>query len=341
MTQAIIRMSKLAVLVAALSVTACDSSKSQDSATAAPSSAAELRGGPIATRAPATPIPSSEWLRLRVGVKVYVGDDGADMTTQTICSTLAAYLATINNKDAAQCLHVKRGSPAIVETIIPSKSSDADAAFGAPHVQIRSADGSWAGFTSALLLQPVIPLGTTIVMQTLSDDVKVNLAPRQDSEIDSGPTLDRDVTVKLLRYYPDTGDRPLYVTVLDGEHAGQKGWIDALSGKTTDGVSISVLDFDVATPEPTTDPMQRTYTLTSKLRVFSDIRTCEDAFNAMHDDAAYQRLKDAVAAGSYHNFDAGATLHILSDPDPSQLWVIVGDDDGNQGCASRYNLPGY
>jgi hypothetical protein len=87
--------------------------------------------------------------------------------------------------------------------------------------------------------------------------------------------------------------------------------------------------------------MQRTYTLTDSLRVFNDLSVCKAAFNAMHDDDDYKKLQDAVANGQYHDFPAGSKLHISSDPDPSDLWVIVGDGSGNQGCASRYNLPGY
>ena len=39
--------------------------------------------------------------------------------------------------------------------------------------------------------------------------------------------------------------------------------------------------------------------------------------------------------------EASQLQHIVSDPDPNGLWVIVADDNGNQGCVSRYELPGY
>jgi hypothetical protein len=97
----------------------------------------------------------------------------------------------------------------------------------------------------------------------------------------------------------------------------------------------------VVKPVPTIDPMTRTYALTSGLRVFSDLQTCKDALNAMESDAAYKNLKDAVNSGAYHDFKAGDQLHIVSDPDPNDPWVIVRDDSDNQGCVSRYNLPGY
>lgn len=61
----------------------------------------------------------------------------------------------------------------------------------------------------------------------------------------------------------------------------------------------------------------------------------------MSDHAAFRRVEDAVRAGQYHDFRKGNRLHIVSDPDPNGLWVIVADDNGNQGCVSRYELPGY
>jgi hypothetical protein len=82
----------------------------------------------------------------------------------------------------------------------------------------------------------------------------LNLAPRQDSDFNVGPDLGGSVTVKILHYYPDTGNRPLYVTVLDGQHAGQNGWMFASDGETKDGASLSNLSYDFTTPAPTQDP---------------------------------------------------------------------------------------
>ena len=309
-------------------------------AAAAPSSVVDLQGGHIATQ-PQHGVPSAAiWDRLHVGLRVYTGDDGGDATTQTICSTLSLYLATFYESNTPRCKHIKRGQPATVEAIIASKASDADAGSGAPHVELRATDATWSGFTTVIPLQPAIPIGTVLVMKK-EGNATLNLAPRQGSDLNAGPDLGDKVTVKVLHYYPKTGDRSLYVTVLDGNRAGQNGWMFANDAETPDGYSGFTLTYAFASPQPTIDPMKRTYTLTSKLRAFSDLQTCKDAFNAMESDAAYKNLRDAVESGAYHDFDNGDKLHIESDPDPNELWVIVSDDNGNQGCVSRYNLPGY
>lgn len=309
-------------------------------ATAIPSSVAELREGAIATRPQSRLVSSASWDKLRVGLKVYTGDDGGDATTQTVCSTLAEYLGSIDDSNKPHCLHLKRGRPAIVEAIIPSRESDADSAFCAPHVELRGTESSWSGYTTVIPLQPAIPVGTALIMKK-EGNATINLAPRQSSDLNAGPDVGDKVRVKVLHYFPDTGDRSLYVTVLDGDHAGQNGWMFANEAKTPDGYSGFTLTYTIPSPPPTIDPMRRTYTLTSKLRVFSDLQTCKDAFNAMESDASYKNLKDAVESGAYHDFDSGDKLHIVSDPDPDALWVIVSDDNANKGCVSRYNLPGY
>jgi hypothetical protein len=245
----------------------------------------------------------------------------------------------LNDNTETNCSHKKRGISAIIEQVIPAKSEDdMSSVDGTPNVEIRATDGSWSGFTGIIGLQPNVPLGTVIVLKQMGNDV-LNLAPRQGSDLDVGPDLGKEAKVKVLHYYPASGDRTLYVTVLDGKYAGQNGWIFALGAETVDGKLVSTLDFAIATPAPTADPMTRTYTLTGHLRAFSDLDVCKASLNAMEDSAAYQQLKDAVANGAYHDFNAGTKLHIVSDPDPNDLWLIVSDDDGNQGCVSRYNLP--
>ena len=329
----------VAVALIAMTLSACSGSNSQKSANPVPSSIPDLQGNVVATKRQA--VSSESWSEARSGVRVYTGDDGGNATTLSVCSTLASLRAFMSGDSSADCSHKKRGLLAVIEQVIPAKSDTDSGSFaGAPNVEIRAADGSWSGYTTVVSLQPVVPLGTVVVMKRTGNET-LNLAPRQGSDLNAGPNLGDKVTVKVLHYYPDTGDRPLYVNVLDGTHVGQNGWMFAMDGETLDGKAVGNLDYNIATPAPTADPMTRTYTLTSHLRVFSDLDVCKAAFHAMESDAAYQQLKDAVANGDYHDFDSGARLHIVSDPDPNDLWVVVSDDNGNQGCASRYNLPGY
>lgn len=71
--------------------------------------------------------------------------------------------------------------------------------------------------------------------------------------MDDGPDLGGQATAKLLRYDPSTGDRDLYVTVLDGSLAGRSGWVfsgDAHGddGKPIDMFASSVIEVPRQTP---------------------------------------------------------------------------------------------
>jgi hypothetical protein len=252
----------------------------------------------------------------------------------SICPSIDDY-----NNTASDCKHVKQGVPAMVDTVIKGGVSP-DNPSGEPFVKLHASNGSWSGYTQATLLEARIPIGTVLVTKTEGNE-HPKLHSHQDSDLNEGIDLDEGTKVKVLHYYPETDNYNIYVEVISGQHAGQNGWLLTMDTNTEDGYSAYGLSYDLSTPAPTTDPMQRSYTLTNSLRVFNDLAVCKAAFNAMHDDDDYQQLKDAVANGQYHDFPSGTKLHIVSDPDSNDLWVIVGDDDGNQGCASRYNLPGY
>ena len=56
--------------------------------------------------------------------------------------------------------------------------------------------------------------------------------------MDDGPDLGGQATAKVLRYDPSTGERDLYVTVLDGSLAGQFGWVFSSEAHGDDGKPI-------------------------------------------------------------------------------------------------------
>ncbi len=199
----------------------------------------------------ATPAPLNTWVRLHVGMTLYTGTDGGDATTLTVCPTVAQYLAFAGvggSGNVAECSHRKPDVAAIVEEIVPANADDP---FHAPYVKLRAADGSWSGYTDIIGQQVAIPVGTTLVF-TKSGGESLRLAPRQGSNLHSGPNLGDSVTVKVLHYFPNTNDRSLYVTVLDGEYAGQNGWMFTMDGETENGISIEGVSYTPATPEPTT-----------------------------------------------------------------------------------------
>jgi hypothetical protein len=154
------------------------------------------------------------WSKLSVGMTVFTGDEN-NASGQAVCPTLATILA---DRSPDQCRYITAGTPAIVDAIIPCKKTDPSWGWESPHVRIHAADGSWAGFADAGMLQPSIPAGTLIELQR---DWGAPLALNDDH---GGQTILGDTAmVKLLRYDPRR-EASLYVKVLDGPHRDQMGW---------------------------------------------------------------------------------------------------------------------
>lgn len=117
----------------------------------------------------------------------------------------------------------------------------------------------------------------------------------------------------------------------------------ALKAAKHDGLILR--ETATATPEPTRQPVPSYYVLASKQRIFDNVAYCEDAYKAMDDKDAYNRLKDEVGSGAYHDLAAGTKVYV-TDPAPGAEWgdklfVMVKTDDGIEGCISSLVLPGY
>lgn len=102
---------------------------------------------------------------------------------------------------------------------------------------------------------------------------------------------------------------------------------------------------ETATTEPTGQPAPSYYVLASKQRIFDNVAYCEDAYKAMDDKGAYNRLKDEVGSGAYHDLAAGTKVYV-TDPAPGAAWgdklfVMVKTENGIEGCISSLVLPGY
>jgi hypothetical protein len=228
----------------------------------------------------------------------------------------------------------------VIDATKVDASKDTAGNIAMPLVKIHSADSSWGGYTELMTLHPIIPKGTLIYFKREGSDT-LRLASTQQS--DSGLNLGDSITAQLVRYDPATSDRDLYVTILAGQYAGRSGWMFTLEGSTSKGDPMGTFlqSATEAAPEPPKDPNSKTYVTYKDIRAFNDISVCEDAMNAMSSDDAYQGLQDAVASGNYVDFPKGTRLHVVSDPQPDSPFLIASDDQGNQGCVGRYELPGY
>lgn len=203
--------------------------------------------GPTASRdahMPSMPL----WSRLHSGMKVYFGDDPVGHRNLTLCPGVDSYNHVRiknygpSNVDAtigtSQCIHAKYGTRATVTEIIPSRIHDWY--YPAPLVRVHSDDG-WTGITSALGLQPDIPIGSILTMTKkefpVTLDVCVDGICADNPGAPRGLEIPGKVQVRVLRYDPGThAFDNLYVEVLDGAYAGHRGWMPAFYMRSADSL---------------------------------------------------------------------------------------------------------
>jgi hypothetical protein len=158
---------------------------------------------------------NSSWSTLRVGTQIYTGSDGMGVITQTVCPSIDAWHTYLDGTTTACRLHIPRGTPAIVNSIIPSSPDDIDSNGGGPYVELKALDGSWSGYSLAMVLKPDVPTGITITFDNKSDNQEhFTLDKNPSSSFNLGQDLGNKVTVKLLKYAPNEF-RTLYVTVVE------------------------------------------------------------------------------------------------------------------------------
>jgi hypothetical protein len=322
------------VLIAVLALTACGGSGSSQDASTPTVAPTEVAVTP-------TPTPESfAWMQPTPGRAAYLGDDGGGASTATVCSTADHYRDWVKSNPSGGCTSYIHGTRIVIEQVIFDPAKDTAGEYQMPLVRIHSADGTWRGYTQLQGLHPLIPKGIIVYFKRVGNG-SIQLDTTQQAN--DGPDLGDRVTAKLVRYDPATGDADLYVTLLDGQYAGKSGWMYSLEAWDANGASLGTFAqaVSVATPGPSVDPNSRTYVTHKDIRAFNVMSECDDAYNAMSDDDARARLKDAVAAGDYVDFPAGTRLHVVDDPQPDSLFLIAADDAGNQGCVGRYELPGY
>jgi hypothetical protein len=144
----------------------------------------------------------------------------------------------------------QQGWPVTIEVIIldPVHERYADAALPLAKIHIPSRI-NFIGYTQLLGLHPVIPTAAQLYCKMTTEGGNLKLyatSKMKDEVLDLG---DR-VSASVIKYDPSNDEElEFYVEVLDGSHAGQKGWmIDAFSCDGEDGMLISQFSNAVVLP---------------------------------------------------------------------------------------------
>jgi len=182
------------------------------------------------------------WKKPAPGTRAFLGDDGGGVDTATVCSTVDEYRSWLDDEHPRGCKSFQHGLPVVIETVIFDPAKDTEpigynnlrvpVVVGLPIVKVRIPTTRFTGYLRLDELQPVIPPGTVIQFK-VSGTNTLKLFPNGNTQ-DHAIELGDHVTVKVITYEPS-----LHVTIIDGEHAGQSGWMSSfLVADANDGVLI-------------------------------------------------------------------------------------------------------
>lgn len=162
---------------------------------------------------------------LRVGQVAYLAGGESDERDNTtpVCRTLPQLIALMHFQ-IDDCPHRPRGTRVIVTAIAPGFDDPKTSAFGKeiPFTTIRPVNGTWSGVVEVIALQPIIPIGTQLVLSGSSDPT---MYPHYSGDpVNADVSLGNPVTVQVLEQHPPSEECDLHIRVLTGRLAGRDGW---------------------------------------------------------------------------------------------------------------------
>jgi hypothetical protein len=183
--------------------------------------ATETTTPPPTKEPPATGPPA--WRKPTPGSSAFLGDDGGDTSTKTVCDTADHYRRWINSENTRGCRAVARGTRATILAVEYDQPRD----LGLPIAKIKILEKGWVGYSALLGLYPAIPRGAPIHLRHEGGGT-LRLAETADAELEAGLDLGDNVNLAatVLKYVPSSRfDRDLFVTITEGEYSGRRGWV--------------------------------------------------------------------------------------------------------------------
>jgi hypothetical protein len=189
------------------------------------------------------------WKKAAPGTHAYLGDDGGGVNTATVCDTADHYRDWLQFEHPSGCQTFQHDLPVIVEVVTLDPVLDVVGDHYQPIAKVQIPSRHFTGYLDLLGLHPVIPSGTIVQYKRLGNDrLLLFPSPKIPAEDKGGVDLGDTFSAKVLSYDPTSDDNfDLQVQIMDGSHAGQKGWMLAFGGDGQDGVPIEQFDKAVIT----------------------------------------------------------------------------------------------
>ena len=170
------------------------------------------------------------WKKAAPGTAAYLGDDGGGVDTLTVCDTADHYRDWLNYEHPAGCQTFQSGLRATIEVVVFDPAEDtirtSSDVISYPLVKIQIPARHFIGYLRLDTLHPIIPSGTIVHGKKIGEGSLQMYSDATIKDDDKGLDLGDEFSAKVIKYDPTKEDQyDLHVTILDGVHAGQSGWM--------------------------------------------------------------------------------------------------------------------
>lgn len=174
------------------------------------------------------------WKMADPGTPAFLGSDGTGVNTVTVCNTSDHYRDWLNHRGSDGCQDFQHDLRAVIEVVLRNNIEDTT-----PLVKVNIPSRNFTGYLELFSLHPVIPSGTILHFKSAyvpssGDPADVSLYPQPNDEPENGIDAGKEVSAKLIEYDPAKSlvvsltSPDMHVTLLDGPHAGESGWMNSL-----------------------------------------------------------------------------------------------------------------
>ena len=182
------------------------------------------------------------WKKGMPGTHAFLGDDGGGVNTATVCNTADRYRNWLKSESPPGCQTFQHDLEVVIEIVLLDSVKDTVTSMWLPLVKINIPSRNFTGYLTLLSLHPKVPAGTKVHF-TSTNDGSERLYKTADMDEKDSVVLEPEVSATVLSYDPTDDDKlELYVSIDDGPHKGEKGWMLSLLGSTDDGGPIEQFD---------------------------------------------------------------------------------------------------
>ncbi len=181
------------------------------------------------------------WHKADPGTHAFLGDDGGGVDTATVCDTADRYRDWLDQQHPPGCQTFQHDLPVVVQIVTFDPAKDIvhfhDGDLGLPIAKVHISSKRFVGYIRLQELHPIIPAEAVVQFKKVGNGT-IEFLVGNDIDFKHGIQLGDHVTAKILKYDPSNDDDWLHVTILDGEHAGQSGWMRPAGAEADDGHPI-------------------------------------------------------------------------------------------------------